>query len=61
MVGIAFLLTLTWFVVNLRRAAPLDVLPFIWMWLTLWLALSVAADLYGRFNRATRPRRRSRL
>jgi hypothetical protein len=61
LVGIAFLLTLSWFVFNLRRPAPLDVLPFIWMWLTLWLALSVAVDLYGRFSRATRPRRRSRL
>ena len=47
--GIAFLLTALWFLLNVRRLSPLDVLPFAWTWVTLWLALSVAFELWRRY------------
>ena len=58
--GIAFLLTALWFLLNVRRLSPLDLLPFAWTWVTLWLALSVAFELWRRYA-ATAPagRRRS--
>jgi hypothetical protein len=51
--GIAFLVTSLWFVLNVRRLSPLDVLPFAWTWLTLWLALSVGFELWRRYASAS--------
>jgi len=55
---IALVVTSLWFVVNLRRLSPLDILPFAWTWLTLWLALSIGLELWRRYLQPTRPRRR---
>jgi len=55
---IALVVTSLWFVVNLRRLSLLDILPFAWTWLTLWLALSIGLELWRRFLQPTRPRRR---
>ena len=47
--GVALLLTAAWFLANVRRLSPLDILPFAWTWVTLWLALSVAFELWCRY------------
>ena len=57
-VGIAFLLTTLWFLLNVRRLSPLDVLPFAWTWLTLWLATSVVFELWRRYAGTAVVRRR---
>ena len=57
--GVSFAITAVWLVVNVRRPSPLDVLPFAWTWLTLWLALSVGLELWQRLRPAC-PRRRGR-
>ncbi len=57
--GISFLITAVWFVLNVQRPSPLDVLPFAWTWLTLWLATSVVVELWRRYagsGPARRPR-----
>ena len=55
--GLAFVLSAVWFIANVRRVTALDVLPFAWMVLTLWLALSIAFDLGGRYAAPLRRRR----
>ena len=47
--GVAFLLTAVWFVLNVQHPSPLDVLPFVWTWVTLWLALSICWELWRRY------------
>ena len=37
--GVALLLTTAWFVVNVPHLSLLDLLPFAWTWLTVWLVL----------------------
>ena len=57
--GMAFALTAIWFLLNVQRPSPLDVLPFAWTWLTLWLAASVVHELWRRYaghGSARRPR-----
>lgn len=46
--GVAFVVTAIWFGLNLRHPSPLDVLPFVWTWITLWLALSILLELWRR-------------
>ena len=53
----AFALTGVWFMLNVRRLSPLDILPFAWTWLTLWLALSIGLDLWRRWLGASMPNR----
>jgi hypothetical protein len=55
---LAFVLTAVWFLANVRRVSPLDILPFAWTWLTLWLFLSVALDLWRRYAGLARRDRR---
>jgi hypothetical protein len=52
-IGVAFLVTAAWFLVNVRRLSPLDILPFAWTWVTLWLALSVVFELWRRYAATT--------
>jgi hypothetical protein len=57
--GISFLITAVWFLLNVQRPSPLDLLPFAWTWLTLWLATSVVMELWRRYagsGPARRPR-----
>ena len=56
--AVAFLITLVWFLANVRRLSPLDVLPFAWTWLTLWLACSIAFELWRRYGQSRRRQRR---
>lgn len=57
---LAFLLTTVWLFANVRRISPLDVLPFAWTWLTVWLFLSVGLDLWRRSASLARRDRRHR-
>jgi len=54
---ISFAITLFWFVANVRRMSPLDILPFVWTWLTLWLAFSTGLELWRRYGRSAWGRR----
>lgn len=38
-------LACVWLVANVRHPSPIDVLPFVWVWLTLWLTLSILHTL----------------
>lgn len=46
--GIAFALTAFWYGLNVPHPSPLDVLPFVWIWAILWLAISVVLELWRR-------------
>jgi hypothetical protein len=46
----SFVLVAGWFFTNVRQLSPLDVLPFAWTWLTLWVAASVVAELWRRYT-----------
>lgn len=46
----SFLCTLIWSALNVRRISPLDLLPFAWTWLTLWLALSIGLELWAKLK-----------
>jgi hypothetical protein len=48
LLALTFLITLLWFMANLRQWSPLDALPFGWTWLTLWLVVSVGQELCRR-------------
>jgi len=54
----ALIVTVLWFVTNVRHLSLLDVLPFAWTWLTLWLVLSVALELWRRHVQPPRPPQR---
>lgn len=51
------LVTIGGYLLNVQGKSPLDLLPLAWTWLTVWLALSVGQELWGRWW-ATRPARR---
>jgi hypothetical protein len=61
----ALVITTVGYLSNVQGKSPLDILPFAWTWLTVWLALTVAAEVWARYGRglarrlieATRPRR----
>jgi hypothetical protein len=56
---ISFAITVFWFLANVRRMSPLDILPFAWTWLTLWLVFSTGLELWRRYGRSVlgqRPR-----
>jgi hypothetical protein len=61
----ALVITTVGYLSNVQGKSLLDVLPFAWTWLTVWLALTVVAELWSRYGRglarrlieATRPRR----
>lgn len=60
LLGPAFALSVVWLVANVRQVSPLDVLPFAWTWLTLWLLFSLGAELWDRYAPSRPPRRRNR-
>ena len=46
--GAALIVTIIWALTSLRSVTPLDALPFAWMWLTLWIAFSLAVEGWRR-------------
>jgi hypothetical protein len=46
--GAALIVASIWALTSLRSVTPLDVLPFAWMWLTLWICFSIVAELWRR-------------
>jgi hypothetical protein len=56
--GIALALTSAWFVVNVPHLSLLDLLPFAWTWLTLWLVLAACHLAWKRVAAIGRSRRR---
>jgi hypothetical protein len=56
--GAALLLTTLWFVVNVPRLSLLDILPFAWTWLMVWLALAVGHLAWSKLAALVAERRR---
>jgi len=46
--GIALLLTTAWFIVNVPHLSLLDLLPFTWTWLMVWLLLAAGHLAWSR-------------
>jgi hypothetical protein len=56
--GIALVLTSAWFVVNVPHLSLLDLLPFAWTWLTVWLLLAACRLAWLRIAAIGKSRRR---
>lgn len=53
----SLVLAAAWFLTSVRQLSPLDVLPFAWTWLTLWVTASVVAELWRRYAGGSARRR----